>query len=98
MWAALPVGHRPFDWKKTLVAIEGRPGHFNDAWGHWASDGFGLLEYLGWCEDLGMEPVLAVYAGYAVRQSRRPAMPRCCKRFLAVTRAYTRIYFFAPVG
>jgi len=59
-----------FDWKKTLGPIEERPGHFDDAWGYWSSDGFGLLEYLGWCEDLGMEPVLAVYAGYSMRQVR----------------------------
>ncbi len=28
-----------------------------------ASDGMGLLEYLEWCEDLNIQPVLAVYAG-----------------------------------
>jgi alpha-N-arabinofuranosidase len=27
----------------------------------------GLLEFLGWCEDLKMNPVLAVYAGYSLR-------------------------------
>jgi alpha-N-arabinofuranosidase len=26
----------------------------------------GLLEFLGWCEDLKMQPVLAVYAGYSL--------------------------------
>src|ERR1700689_1036939 len=28
----------------------------------------GLLEYLEWCEDLKMEPLLAVYAGYSLMQ------------------------------
>ena len=28
----------------------------------------GLLEFLEWCEDLKMEPVLAVYAGYSMAQ------------------------------
>jgi alpha-N-arabinofuranosidase len=28
----------------------------------------GLLEFLEWCEDLKMEPVLAVYAGYSLQQ------------------------------
>jgi alpha-L-arabinofuranosidase len=28
----------------------------------------GLLEFLEWCEDLKMEPVLAVYAGYSLAQ------------------------------
>ena len=27
----------------------------------------GLLEFLEWCEDLHMEPVLAIYAGYSMR-------------------------------
>jgi alpha-N-arabinofuranosidase len=27
----------------------------------------GLLEFLEWCEDLKIEPVLAVYAGYSLR-------------------------------
>lgn len=25
--------------------------------------GLGLLEYLNWCEDLDMEPIMAVWAG-----------------------------------
>ena len=56
--------HR-FDWKKTIGDISQRPGHMNDAWGYWTTDGFGLLEFLEWCEDLNMQPVLAVYAGYS---------------------------------
>ena len=32
-------------------------------------DGLGLLEYLLWCEDLGMQPVLGVYAGYSLNGS-----------------------------
>ena len=58
------LDHR-FDWKKTIGDISERPGHMNDAWGYWTTDGFGLLEYLEWCEDLNMQPVLAVYAGYS---------------------------------
>jgi alpha-N-arabinofuranosidase len=30
------------------------------------TDGQGLLEYLEMCEDLGMEPLLAVWAGYSL--------------------------------
>jgi alpha-N-arabinofuranosidase len=56
-----------FDWKKTIGDITQRPGHMDDAWRYWSSDGMGLLEYLEWCEDLHMEPVLAVYAGYSLR-------------------------------
>jgi alpha-L-arabinofuranosidase len=55
-----------FDWKKTLGDISERPGH-RCCWGYPSTDGMGLLEYLEWCEDLHMEPVLAVFAGYALR-------------------------------
>ncbi len=64
-----------YDWKRTLGPIEERPGHMDDAWGYWSSDGMGLLEYLEWCEDLNMEPVLAVYAGYSMRNFRLKAGP-----------------------
>jgi len=56
-----------FNWKETIGDVAERPGH-RSPWGYWSTDGFGLLEFLGWCEDLKMEPVLAVYAGYSLRQ------------------------------
>ncbi len=59
-----------FDWKKTIGDISQRPGHMNDSWRYWSSDGMGLLEFLEWCEDLHMEPVLAVYAGYSLAGER----------------------------
>jgi alpha-L-arabinofuranosidase len=55
-----------FDWKRTIGDISQRPGHMDDAWRYWSSDGMGLLEFLEWCEDLHMQPVLAVYAGYSL--------------------------------
>jgi alpha-L-arabinofuranosidase len=55
-----------FNWKETVGDVSQRPGH-RSPWGYWSSDGFGLLEFLEWCEDLNMEPVLAVYAGYSLR-------------------------------
>jgi alpha-N-arabinofuranosidase len=55
-----------FDWKKTIGDVSQRRGH-RSPWNYWSTDGFGLLEYLGWCEDLHMEPLLAVFAGYALR-------------------------------
>jgi alpha-N-arabinofuranosidase len=54
-----------FDWQKTIGPLVDRPGH-ESPWGYWSSDHFGLLEYLDWCEDLHMQPVLAVYAGYSL--------------------------------
>ena len=59
-----------FDWKKTIGDITLRPGHMDDAWKYWSSDGMGLLEFLNWCEDLHMQPLLAVYAGYSLRGER----------------------------
>jgi alpha-N-arabinofuranosidase len=55
-----------FNWKDTVGDVSQRPGH-RSPWGYWSTDGFGLLEFLEWCEDLQMEPVLAVYAGYSLR-------------------------------
>ncbi len=57
-----------FNWKKTIGDISQRPGHLDDGWGYWSTDGFGLLEFLEWCEDLRMQPLLAVYAGYSMHQ------------------------------
>jgi alpha-L-arabinofuranosidase len=54
-----------FQWKTTIGPLATRPGH-PGTWGYRSSDGLGLLEYLEWCEDLGMQPVLGVYAGYSL--------------------------------
>jgi alpha-L-arabinofuranosidase len=54
-----------FDWKKTVGPMIDRPTH-PTTWGYHSSDGMGLLEFLEWCEDLKMEPLLAVYAGYSL--------------------------------
>ncbi len=51
-----------FQWKKTIGPLVDRPTH-PSPWQYHSSDGMGLLEFLEWCEDLHMEPVLAVYAG-----------------------------------
>jgi len=54
-----------FDWKKTIGPWVDRPGHMSP-WRYHSTDGMGLLEFLEWCEDLHMQPVLAVYAGYSL--------------------------------
>ncbi len=56
-----------FQWKKTIGPFEDRPTH-RSPWGYVSSDGMGLLEFLEWCEDLHMEPVLGLYAGYSKQQ------------------------------
>ncbi|MGA8030504.1 MAG: alpha-L-arabinofuranosidase C-terminal domain-containing protein [Bryobacteraceae bacterium] len=56
-----------FQWKKTIGPLVDRPTH-PSPWHYHSSDGMGLLEFLEWCEDLHMQPVLAVYAGYSMMQ------------------------------
>jgi alpha-L-arabinofuranosidase len=56
-----------FQWKQTIGPLVDRPTH-PSPWRYRSSDGMGLLEFLEWCEDLHMEPVLAVYAGYSLQQ------------------------------
>jgi len=55
-----------FDWKKTLGPLSERPGHMAP-WTYRSSDGLGLYEFLLWCENMGAQPVLAVYAGYSLK-------------------------------
>ncbi len=54
-----------FDWKKTIGPLVDRPTH-PTTWGYHSTDGMGLLEFLEWCEDLRIQPVLAIYAGYSL--------------------------------
>ena len=56
-----------YQWKQTIGPWTDRPTH-PSPWGYRSSDGMGLLEFLEWCEDLKIEPVLAVYAGYSMKQ------------------------------
>ena len=55
-----------YNFKETIGPLVDRPGH-QAPWSYWSTDGLGLLEFLEWTEDLKVEPVLAVYAGYALR-------------------------------
>jgi alpha-N-arabinofuranosidase len=64
-----------FNWKETIGPVEQRPGH-RSCWGYWSTDGFGLPEFLGWCQDLNMEPVLGVFAGYTLKKDVIPAGPK----------------------
>ena len=55
-----------FAWKNTIGPLEQRPGHQNTAWGYWSTDGFGILDYLKLAEDIGAQPLLALFAGYTL--------------------------------
>lgn len=55
-----------YPWKQTIGPLVDRPTH-PSPWGYRSSDGLGFLEFLEWCEDLRIEPVLGVYAGYSLK-------------------------------
>ncbi|KAL8838644.1 MAG: hypothetical protein Q9170_002052 [Blastenia crenularia] len=54
-----------FQWERTIGPLTERPGR-PGAWTYYNTDGFGLLEFLQWTEDMEMERILAVYAGYSL--------------------------------
>jgi alpha-N-arabinofuranosidase len=56
-----------FDWKNTLGPLESRAGHLSP-WRYRSTDGLGLIEFLEWCEDLKMEPLVAVFAGFVLNK------------------------------
>ncbi len=63
-----------YDWKNTIGPLVDRPTH-PSPWRYQSSDGMGLLEFLEWTEDLNIEPVLAVYAGYSLKGAHINAGP-----------------------
>jgi alpha-L-arabinofuranosidase len=63
-----------FPWKTTLGPIDNRPGH-KGSWGYRPTDGMGLHEFLMWCEEIGAEPILGVYAGYSLNGDHVDAGP-----------------------
>ncbi|KAF9003408.1 arabinofuranosidase [Cyathus striatus] len=54
-----------WQWNATVGPLLNRPGRSGD-WGYINTDGLGLLDYLNWCEDLNMEPIMAVWSGYTL--------------------------------
>ena len=64
-----------YEWKKTIGPLVDRPTH-PSPWNYHSSDGLGLLEFLEWCEDLHMQNVMAVYAGYSMKQEHVEPGPK----------------------
>jgi alpha-L-arabinofuranosidase len=50
-------------WKKSVGDVAQRPGHNNDSWGYWSTDGLGAEEFFQFCEDLNMQPLYGINAG-----------------------------------
>ena len=55
-------------WWQTIGPLKDRRGRVG-TWEYENTDGLGLLEFLEWCEDLDMEPVLAIYSGYSLSET-----------------------------
>ncbi|GIJ98194.1 hypothetical protein Aspvir_000309 [Aspergillus viridinutans] len=52
-------------WNETIGPLKDRPGRAT-TWGYQETGGMGLVEYMEWCDDLGLEPILAVWSGLAL--------------------------------
>jgi alpha-L-arabinofuranosidase len=70
-----------FNWKATLGPLEERLGHMSP-WSYRSTDGVGLLEFLTWCEDLNMEPLVGIYAGLHLDQGRTTITGDALKPFV----------------
>ena len=78
-------GHTPetrFKWKEMIGPVEMRPTH-SSPWNYHSSDGMGLLEFMYWCEDLGIEPILVVFSGmYLDTESGSPFVGEALEPFI----------------
>ncbi|KAJ7033209.1 alfa-L-arabinofuranosidase precursor [Mycena alexandri] len=54
-----------WQWNATVGPLLSRPGRVGD-WGYVNTDGLGLKEYLDWCEDLGMQAIMAIWSGFSL--------------------------------
>lgn len=57
------AGATRWTWNNTIGPLPQRPGRLGD-WTYLNTDGLGLNEYFEWCQDLTMEPILAVWDGH----------------------------------
>ncbi|KAK5634867.1 hypothetical protein RRF57_010580 [Xylaria bambusicola] len=60
-----------WNWKDSIGPLKDRPG-FSGVWDYQQTNGLGLLEYLEFAEDMGMELILAVYAGLSLNGDVTP--------------------------
>ena len=56
-----------FNWKNTIGDVSQRPGHRTTRGATGPPTAWVCWNFSNWCEDLHMEPLLAVYAGYALK-------------------------------
>ncbi|KAI7857775.1 glycoside hydrolase superfamily [Circinella umbellata] len=58
-------------WNETIGPLEERRGRLGD-WTYWNTNGQGLLDYMYMIEDMDMEPILDLYAGYSLQGDSVP--------------------------
>lgn len=44
-----------WNWNDTIGPLKNRPG-MAGVWGYEITQGQGIIEYMHWCDDLGLEP------------------------------------------
>ncbi|RDW71257.1 hypothetical protein BP6252_07820 [Coleophoma cylindrospora] len=49
-------------WNQTIGPLKDRPG-YQGTWNYEQTNGLGVVEFLNWCVDLGVEPVWAIWSG-----------------------------------
>ncbi|KAI9641607.1 hypothetical protein NHQ30_009460 [Ciborinia camelliae] len=59
-------------WNETIGHLKDRPGR-PGTWGYQNTDGLGLIEYMNWCTDLNIEPILAIWSGLYLNNNKGPA-------------------------
>lgn len=52
-------------WNETIGPVENRPGRMG-TWSYANTDALGLMEYMQWTEDMGLEAVLVVWSGHSL--------------------------------
>ncbi|KAI1341195.1 alpha-L-arabinofuranosidase [Xylariaceae sp. FL0016] len=60
-----------WDWRNSIGPLKDRPG-FSGVWDYPQTNGLGLMEYLEFAEDMGMELVLGVYDGLSLNGDITP--------------------------
>ncbi|KAL4892521.1 glycoside hydrolase superfamily [Aspergillus ambiguus] len=58
-------------WNETIGPLKDRPGRAT-TWAYQETGGMGLVEYMEWCDDLEIEPILAVWGGMALNGALIP--------------------------
>ncbi|KAF9456916.1 glycoside hydrolase [Collybia nuda] len=61
-----------WNWKNTILDRLERPGRMGD-WSYVNTDGMGLYDYLQWIEDMGMQSIMGVWAGYSLDGTSLPS-------------------------